>query len=316
MIRRAALVVVALLGAAALPAAAQTDVDVSVANGGPRTLYIEDMLGNELESLDINGASTLPFRVRVVDDSFDHEGFTVSATMTNLYLDEDGLDFDTQIDSDDLEIVNPLNPLDVLDVETVVQPVIAGVEVTGLVACGLLGFVATATCSLDLTELVDPLEAKLVEVEALVDLLDLTNLPLIPQMAEPGEFTHPDWVAAQEPDGAPPATPRTLLSADPGDVGDLLPELDAALALLDADDIIDPNVLAGAVHELLGATLTAVQATTVLAATTIDVEPLTANEVLYQSGTYTSFPMLRITVPSDKPNGTYRGTLVVTGIES
>ena len=50
---------------------------------------------------------------------------------------------------------------------------------------------------------------------------------------------------------------------------------------------------------------------------TIDVvaEPLALADLLYQTGTYTSYPMLRVTVPEEQANGTYRGTLVVTGIQ-
>ena len=50
---------------------------------------------------------------------------------------------------------------------------------------------------------------------------------------------------------------------------------------------------------------------------TIDVvaQPLGLDDLLFQTGTYTSYPMLRVTVPEDQANGTYRGTLVVTGIQ-
>ena len=318
--RRTVLALVALLVAVAVPASAQTPVDVIVGNGGDRTLYVEDMLGNELETLDFGALRTLPFRVRVVDDAFDRDDFTVLASMTNLYPEDDDGDLvlDGEIASGQLEIVNPLNPLNVTGVSTLVQPVFdISMSVTGPL-CGLLGFGVALVCEVDLTDV----EGKLQELDAVVDLANLANLPLVPQAPEEGSFDVPDWVGdtlPAKPGGAPAATQLQLLSGDAG-ANDILAaletQLDALVASADLDDLVDVGALISAVQDETGALLEVADITALLGET-IDVvaEPLALGDLLYQTGTYTSYPMLRVTVPEEQANGTYRGTLVVTGIQ-
>lgn len=318
--RRALLAVVSLLLVVAVPASAQTPVDVIVGNGGERTLYVEDMLGNELETLDFGALRTLPFRVRVVDDAFDRDDFTVLASMTNLYPeDEDGdLVLDGEIASGQLEIVNPLNALNVTAVSTLVQPVFdVSMDITGPL-CGLLGFGLALACEVDLSDV----EGKLQELDAVVDLTDLTNLPLVPQAPEEGAFDVPDWIGdtlPARPGGAPAATQRQLLSGDAG-ANDILAELetqlDALVATADLADLVDVGTLITAVQDQTGALLDDAAIAGLLAETiAVVAQPLTLGDLLYQTGTYTSYPMLRVDVPEEQANGTYRGTLVVTGIQ-
>jgi len=320
--RRLALLVLPLVVAAAVPARADTAVDVIVGNGGPRTLYVEDLAGNELTTLDFGALRTLPFRVRVVDDAFDRDDFTVLASMTNLYRDDSGdLVFDDRIASSDLELVNPRNPLDITGVSSQVQPVLDTVTtIANPVTCGLLSLpVLGGSCTIDL----DDLTGKLQTLDAVVNLADTSNLPLVPQFAEQGAFTNPEWIGdtlPAKPSGAPAATQRRLLAGEAIDAGDVLTDLqtdlDDLVAGADLDDLIDTSVFLSAIQDELDMVLTGPLITAILGATTtVTAETLDAAHILYQSGQYSSYPMLRVDVPDDATNGTYRGTLVVTGIQ-
>src|SRR5688572_27915507 len=113
-----ALGLVAVLVAAAVPASAD-NVLVAVDNpGGSRAFYVEDLAGSPLTTLDFGTDRSMPFRVRVVDDVMDREPINISATMTNLYIDDEGtIDYAKKIESINLDISNATNPLNVLDVE-------------------------------------------------------------------------------------------------------------------------------------------------------------------------------------------------------
>lgn len=320
--RRLALIAAVLAAAVGAPAAAQTPVDVIVGNGGGRTLYVEELTGAPLETLDFGALRTLPFRVRVVDDAFDRENFTVLASMTNLYRDADGaLDFDERIDSVNLEIANPQNPLDAADVSAQVQPVFdVTVEVAGGAACLLLGL-GGLTCEV----VVPDLPGKLQTLDAVVDLADLSSLPLVPSAPEPGTFDDPDYVGDAEDDPAKPGTftptQRRLLGGEVTPAASLLSALQSDLdALVDAtpvDELVDTDALLQAIGDQLDLPLTDdVVAALLGGTTTLVAEALTAADLLYQTGTYTSYPLLKVTVPEAATNGTYLGTLVVTGIES
>lgn len=318
-----------LLGAAltaaalvATPAVAQTSVDVTLDNGmsGTRVLFVEDVAGNPLTSLNFRSARSLPFRVRVEDTTMSRDGFSVNATMTNLYRDDGGtLDYASKMASENVAISNPLNSLGIVDVSAQVRPLVDTVTtIADPVVCLALAL-GTSPCQLSLTGLVGEVQA----VTSVVDLGDLSNLPLLPQAAETGAFTNPDYQGAAAGDpgkpgtftptskrmlaGAPVATPAVLTA--------LKATLDTIVAGLPSEQVVtDDTLIAGAVG-LLGA-LTADQVTAILnSPTVVTVQNLVADHVLSQTGKYSSNPMLDVTIPQGAPAGSFKGTLVVTAIQ-
>jgi hypothetical protein len=119
---------VAVLTCAAAPLApanAET-VDVTLgALGGTRQFAVEDISGNPLTAINLGTGGTQPFRTRVVDESFTSvsEPYTVSATMSNLYL-KSGASYawGTKVPSSELSLVYPTNPLQALGVAFPVVP--------------------------------------------------------------------------------------------------------------------------------------------------------------------------------------------------
>jgi hypothetical protein len=132
-------------------ASAET-VDVSLgALGGTRQFAVEDISGNPLETLDLGTGGTQPFRTRVIDSSFTSvsEPYTVSATMSNLYL-KDGAsyDWDTLVPSDQLSLIYPTNPLSALGVAF---PVVPDLSLTGVLpTCASLPGTVKTTLGLNL----------------------------------------------------------------------------------------------------------------------------------------------------------------------
>lgn len=318
-----------LLGAAltaaalvAAPAAAQTSVDVTLNNGvsGSRVLFVEDVTGSPLTSLDFGSARSLPFRVRVEDTTMSRDGFSVNATMTNLYRDNGGtLDYASKIVSENLAISNPLNSLGVVDVSAQVQPLVDTVTTISDPAVCLALTLGTSPCQLSLTGLVGEVQT----VTSAVNLSDLSNLPLLPQAAETGAFTAPDYQGAGAGDPAKPGsftpTSRRMLAgspvATPAVLTALKTTLDGIVAGLPSEQVVnDDTLIAGAVA-LLGA-LTADQVTAILnSPTVVTVQNLLGDHVLSQTGKYSSNPMLSVTIPQDAPAGSFKGTLVVTAIQ-
>lgn len=326
---RAAVAVAAVgaLGiAAVVPAGAQVDVDVAVDNtGGSRTLYIEDLKGQSLSELDFGNNRSLPFRARVVDSTMDRAGFSVSAAMTKLYLDDGGtLDHSTAIHSQHVSLAGAGDPLNVLDPEALVEPVFDVVsEISDSTICNLLGLpVVDGVCTIEASDVVGLTQT----VPLDVDLSDLSNLPLLPQSAEPGAFDDPSFagVGADDPDasGAPAATTRRLVAGSPVEDSTVLSNVEAALgdvlSGLTVTEKIDEAVLIGALRDAVGPAwdlLSDTQVDTVIAATVATVQNLAADALLAQSGTYMSFPLLNVLVPDGTPGGTFQGTLVITGLE-
>ncbi|MGI8794050.1 MAG: hypothetical protein ACR2H3_12915 [Acidimicrobiales bacterium] len=313
-----------LMVATVTPSTAQSDVDVAVSNpGGSRTLYVEDLLGNPLTSLDFGVTRLQPFRVRVVDATMDRTGFTVSAEMTKLYRDTGaGLDYATAIPSSNVEIAHPLVALNVLDVSARVQPVFD-------LAATLTGALCTAVTTLGGSCAVSvPDVAGVVQTLPLtVDLSALQNLPLLPQGSDPGAFTNPSFAGVGAADPAPSGTTATarqmirgLVVADTSVLAALQTALGTAVSGKTASELINSGLLTSSVRDAVGGTvwdsLSLDDQTALLAALAATAENVVANMVLGQTGTYLSFPVLTVNVPSDAAKGTYRGTLVVTGLQS
>ena len=311
------------IGAVSFPASAQTPspVDVLLENpSGTRVLHVEDLQGNELSKLDFGTSRSLPFRVRVVDDAFDREGFTVEATMTNLYRTNSAgaVDYDLEpIASEKVTLGSASSP-SALDVKAVVRPVLNTVTTIASPAiCQLLGLTALGSstgCTINGTDVVGKV-TELTATEAL--LAQLPKLPLVPQPVETGKFLNAEYGAGvgigQAPEGALDPTALDVLGGDA-----LAVDLSGLTAL--ANDVPDIDLIdAGALLTELGQTLPVSkllpeQVTALVAATTATVKLLTLDDVLSQTGTYLSLPTLNVD-SSDAEPGDYKGTLVITALQ-
>ncbi|PLS76318.1 MAG: hypothetical protein CYG61_02695 [Actinobacteria bacterium] len=315
-----------LLAAIAAPARAG-EVVVAVDNpGGSRTLYVEDLAGNELTGLNFGTTRSLPFRVRVVDTTMDRSGFSVSATMTNLYVDDSGtIDYAKKIDSAKLSISNTADPLNVLEVSASVRPAVDTVStISDLLICQTLGLVTSIVngsqvCQISATGLVGNVQSA---VPVTVTLSDLTNLPLLPQAAEAGAFTDPDYagVGANDPDkpSSFTPTPRRMLAGSVVSTDAVLSALKGALDTDPRSELISDTTIINGLSAAVAnwELLTTAQVTTVLAGTVATVENLVPEQVRAQTGTYLSFPALNVDVPTTAAKGNYKGTLVVTALQS
>jgi hypothetical protein len=318
---------VAALALATPAQAAPTNVDVLLDNpAGSRVLYVEDMAGGTLTSLDFGTARSIPFRVRVVDSNWGRQSFTVNASMTNLYLDQGAtVDFSNKIDAGNLTLASQVNPLNVLDVSATVRPIVDTVTtLVGLNAllCPTLGRALTTIggqqgCALSVNDVAGTVQ----QLNVPIDLSNLANLPLLPQANESGAFTQAEYgggVGAGDSAGAGAAgTQRRLIGGQRVDSATVLNALTAAIDSTPRSDLIpDTAVLAGlgTVTSTLSS-LTAGQLATVLANTQATVDTLTATDVLSQFGQYIALPALNVAVPAGAVAGDYRGTLVVTGVQ-
>lgn len=313
--------------AVAVPAAAQTNVGVTLNNtGSSRTLYVEDLSGQQLSTLAFGTNRSLPFRVRVVDSSFARQSFTVNATMTNLYVDDQGsIDHTKEIASSNVTLGSQATPLNVLSVSAAVKPVVDTVStITDSTICATLGLVPSLVDGINACR---PTAANLAgnvqNVTVPVDLSNLANLPLLPQANESGAFTNAEYGAgtagAGDPDAgsAPTATARRLMAGSRVDTAAVLAPLHAAL-----NTTVGTVVSADAVKEALAAQfpatwalLSSTQINSIVSSTVATVDALVASHVTSQSGTYISLPKLDVEVPSGAPAGSYRGTLVVTALQ-
>jgi len=322
-------------GAAALtavavgfPAHAQETVDVTLDNpGGTRVMRVENMIGEELTSLDFGTGRSLPFRVKVTDSNWARQPFTVNASMTNLYFDTGtSIDYTQQIASSNVALGSQLNPLNVLDVKATVRPLVDTLTtLTGVNAtlCTTLGQTITTLtsgesgCELSTNDLV----GKIQELNVPVNLTNLANLPLLPQANESGAFTTPEFAAglgATAP-GSPltAGTQRRLISGEPVSTSTVRNALTAAIDSTPRSDLIDDSTILaglGSVTSTLSS-LTSTQLQTVLDNTVATVNTLTGTDVLSQFGQYISLPTLNVTVPAGTTAGDYKGTLVVTGLQ-
>lgn len=97
------------------PATCVAGVPVSLVGlGGTRQFSVQDIAGNDLTALNLGTGGLQPFRTHVADTGFTGMGqsFSVSATMTNLYLQQGaGHDFAVKVPSSELSIGFGSNPL-------------------------------------------------------------------------------------------------------------------------------------------------------------------------------------------------------------
>lgn len=310
--------------ALAVPAGAQ-NVGVTLDNpSGNRVVTVEDMSGAQLSSLDFGKSRELPFRVKVQDTDYTRSDFSVSATMTNLYVDDGGtLDYTKKIASSKVGLGSQVNPLNVLNLTATVQPIVGTVtELVDSTICNTLGLVTTVTGNCTLTT--SNLTGKVVEDLTITvdELSDLPNLPIVPQQNEQDVFTEPSYAVGTAGELDPnatttPATPRRLVAGQTN-LSPVLTELDAALNLLALDSIVDADKVVADLRSqygLLWDLLTTDEVNAILAAADVIPVALTADGVLSLTGTYMSLPTLKVDVPTDAAAGNYKGTMVVTSIQ-
>ena len=316
----------ALAAAAAflVPVAAFADtstVPVTTVVGavGTRTLAVTDPTGAAIGSggLALGGGHGGALLVNVSDLNYQHVGYQVSATMSDLYpWTGSAYDFSgTPIPSSAVSVGYPGGLLDLVNVKSLVAPV---VNLTGSVTVGGLLVPTAIDQTIDgATQSVQTL-ANTVTQSTLASAL--SQLPVTLQTGETGAF---DSAAALpgEPTAHPSPTSKVLMSgaAQPPLTAALVSALNTAYsgktaAQLVAAGLLDQNAVIAAVAQQLGITpdlLSAADVTTIMSTLTGTISGL-AGSVLGQSGSYNTLPTLSINVPSSAPAGIYRGQLVVT----
>jgi hypothetical protein len=323
------LVALVVVGAFAATNATADTVDVTLNNGsGSRALSVETVAGAPLSSIDFDSSDSFPFAVKVVDTDMTHTGFTISAEMTKLYF-FDGASLLTNgpIASSNIGISSTLDSV-ASGVDALVQPVYD-------IVLSIPGGVGTLCATLEALNLIDSCDITLENVTgtalSLVNDLGLDGLPILPQNPQAGSF---DCPAYDYPSMTPEDDPNDVACPAATDIevlqGNLNLDSDFLTSITDAIDAIAGGITTLAdlndtgisstdlVNELVSQIgLDNTQANAVLGlvsdvAATVDA----TTGVLSQSGTYKSFPVLDLTVPTgaDAPaEGTYKGTMVVTG---
>jgi hypothetical protein len=256
------------LGAPALavtPTCTTTTVTACVAGvpvtltglGGTRQFAVETLAGTELTGLNLGTGGSQPFRTHVTDTTFANlsQGYTVSATMSNLYLNNGtGHDWAVKVPSSDVSLAYATNPLSAL-----------GLSVTDLPKLSLTGTLASCANLPSTVQTVLGLSSLGVPLASLTDLVAVTNLctalgagvpvtstidgiartvsPTLTSLldlptaltgAEAGAFTSPAFagtVGAADPaaSGAAAATPRRIMTGTPGLTAGLTTALTSAL---------------------------------------------------------------------------------------
>lgn len=316
-------VALAMILAVAAPA---QQVLVTLTNPtGSRTVYVEDILGNAMTSMDFGTGRMKPARIRVVDTDMSRTGFNVQASMSNLYLvSGSSYDYAQKIGSASVSVTYPAAALNVLNVNALVAPIFNGTLSAGAV-CSLLGLLPSCLPG-DLA--LSNLAGTLRNVTLPVNLSDLSKLPIVPQSGDAGSFTNPHYqgVGAGDPaKGSNPATQLRVISGGAttnlaGMISSVQSALSGAIAGLPTTQLVPQDTLIvaikDAVKNALGTVLTDSQALSLVTSVTLTLNALTDNDILRQTGTYLSYPILNVAVPGTAAGGDYRGTLVVTAVQS
>jgi hypothetical protein len=333
---------VALAATAGAASAEDVDVSVLVTPGGRDVQVLEVATDTQLTELDFgNRSRSLPFRVRAIDSNYDRKMFNVDATMTNLYLDDGGIQFGTIIPSAKLSLGDTLT-LGV-NVTDVIAHIVAGLDTTvrvpntdvalGVSLCSIVtgGVVDGGDCVIDLGSLTsNPLDLP-------VTIGDLAALPLVPQGPQTDSFDLPafEGVAAGDadaiaalPGGYEPTRLRLLAGglADPtgGALDDLLAALtgtlNGVLATADPTDVVEESVLRTAISGVLDTVLPITPIVNGILADGTFVfdltDALSLDDVLQLTGTYVSIPTLKVDPTEAAVQGTYVGRMTVTIFEA
>lgn len=330
-----------VIAAVGMPASAQEEVDVVLQNtSGTREIIVEDMLGQQLTELNFGESRSLPFRVRVKDQAVGATPFNVQASLSNLYFDNgSGPSYNTFIESENVGL-EPQTALGVeaLDVQATLQPVVDLVtSLTGPLLAPLCGLVSNALpvigggCEIH----VDNTVGNVVDVP--IDRSSLSNLPLLPSKPATGTFVNAEYgagvglldPAGDDGNGGRKAGDQLMIaSGTPVSTQAVYDALKPTLNALTRETLITDqaavaainNATDGLITKLLSPVLNTVGATVedILGATTASVDTVLEDHLVALTGQYVSLPKLSVAVPAKNPplpTGTYRGTLVVTGLQ-
>jgi hypothetical protein len=310
--------------AATMPAAHADQVIVAIDNpGGSRTLFVEDLLGQPLTTLDFGTARSQAFRVRIVDSTMDRAGFQVLTSLSNLYLVSGAAyDWTTTLPAGDVAVNYPPNPLNLINPQAVVAPLYDMTETVSGALC-----TSITTLGGSCTIVMNGVAGLRQTVGLATNLADLTSLPLIPQIGETGAYTSPDFggIAANDPNKPASFTPtnRKVISGAVNNAASTLTAVTTALQALiagqPATSLVNATTLETDLRTALGGAvydgLLPAQVQTILGALNTAAESVTASQIVAQSGTYLSYPKLDATVPAQQTPGSYKGTLVVTAVQ-
>lgn len=300
--------------------AGSTTVPVTtVVGGGTRTLAVTDPTGAAIgtNGLPLGTGHGGALLVNVTDANYQHAGYQVSATMTNLYpWTGTAYDFSgVPIPSSAISVSYPSNLLDLVNVASMVTPI---VNLTGTVTVGGLGVPTAINQTLNgTTQSVQTLTSAVTQ-STLASAL--AQLPVTLQTGATGAFTDAAGLPG-EPTAHPSPTSKVLMSgnAQAPLTSALVTALNATYggqtaAQLVAAGLLDQNAVISAVAQQLGITpdlLSPADITTIMTSLTGTITGISGS-VLGQSGSYNTLPALNINVPSTASAGVYRGQLVVT----
>ena len=327
----------AVLGLLAGPAFGQSNgVNVTLQTAGPnggRTLQLFNNSGQTLNGLDLS-SGTNSFVAKVVDSNYAEKGFTVQATMSNLYGYNSGTGQYTcssKIPSSAVAMSSP-GGLEVSGLGASVTPnfilsgALGGVSplLTGIVLDSTNGQIQGVAQSLTQGQLVGAGHTGSLFGSTLASLM--SDLPVQVSTPAGGPFTNP----AADPTGAgcgvagTNATPVTMMTGTANAAG-LLSDFQALLtsvagstpsaATLISKGYLDPNAVTSLLLTVTGLPLAeltpllpSIEST--LTGTLNSVTPLLSS-VTSVSGNYSSNPGVAITT-SGVPAGSYQGLMTIT----
>lgn len=333
----AAVLVPAAIATPALAASSPVTVSLTTsAPSGGRTLVLQDTAGQALSALNLSSGAT-GFIAKVVDSNYANNGFTVQATMSNLY----GFNTATntwncaqKVPSSAVSLASSSGLLDVNGLLSSVTPNFVLNGDLSTVLSSILGLLTSGTTvtNAPVTGLVQNLTQSNLTGGLTGDLVGstlsgLTGLPINLATGAGGAFTNP----AADPTGANCGVTGTNATNDPimngtanplglvSDVQALLNSLTNTLSsTLITGGFLDTNAVMNEVSSVLSAPLSLLSPLTssiegTLTATLANV-PLVSS-LTSQSGNYSATPKMTVNT-SGVPAGSYRGTLTVTLADS
>ena len=333
-----------------------TEVSLSTPAPGSRQLSVLDLAGQPLTNLPLRAGVPQPFRVRVQDTGVGQltttvdgavvtnasTGFTVTATMNNLYAGGSPSATDV-IPASDIAVGFPTGGAKkaLADVTVLPRTVLSG-TIAGcaslLALPALSGLSALSGAGLDLCNAVGtgvtlaPLE---VTSDTAQQVADLVDVPFALAGQEAGAFTLADYIngiGGDDTRGDGAGTGRTLLTGTPGVTAALTAALNTALAPLAAQPATSATGANAqtAVADVMGklatvpslaslytalSSLTPTQIAAVLSSLNAALQPITLADITGVTGTYESFPILTASPSQPTAGGTYKGTMTVTLVQ-
>jgi hypothetical protein len=282
---------------------------------GTRTLNLYDLSGQQLgaSGLTLGVGKSGNLLVNVTDTLYQHVGYQVSATMSDLYpYAAANYNFaGAKLDSGNVSVAYPNNLVDLANLANLVNPVFT---LTGALPLGLGSLAATTV------------QGSAQQIQTLAG--HITNglnnaLPIQVRSGAAGPFSAPAQLSAT---GAPSVsgTPTQLDvmtgQQATGDLAGILAALKSALGnsvsavpvtSLISGGYLDRNAVLAAIASATGQLgLVTANADAVLAAVSANLTSV--GNLLGQTGSYNALPQLSVNVPSATPTGTYRGELTVT----